>query len=64
MKNADMENAYIENGDMQNAHIENAGMENADMENADKHIKISCMVDGFPCNRFSLPEKFHVSFKY
>ena len=26
--------------------------------------KNSCMVDGLPCNRFGLPEKFHVSFKY
>ena len=22
------------------------------------------MVDGLPCNRFGLPEKFHASFKY
>ena len=35
-----------------------------DMENADKHIKNSCMIDGLPCNRFGLPEKFHVSSKY
>ena len=63
MKNADMENADMENADMENADMENADMENADMENADKHkhIKISCMVDGLPCNRFGLPEKFHVS---
>ena len=26
--------------------------------------KNSCMVDGLPCNRFGLPEKFHISFKY
>ena len=41
-----------------------ADMENADMENADKHVKNSYMVDGLPCNRFGLPEKFHVSLKY
>ena len=44
------------------ADMENADNENADMENADKHIKNPCMVDGLPCNRFGLPEKFHVSF--
>ena len=43
--------------------MENAYMENADMENADKHIKNSCMLDGLPCNRFCLPEKFHVPLK-
>ena len=50
--------------DMENADTENADLENADMENADKHIKNSCIVNGLPCNRFGLPEKFHVSFKY
>ena len=64
MENADMENADMENPGMENADMENADMENADMKNADKHIKNSCMVHGLPCNRFSLPEKFHVSFKY
>ena len=62
MENANMENADMENPDMENAEMENADMENADMKNADKHIKNSCMVDGLPCNRFGLPEKFHVSF--
>ena len=51
-----MENADMEITDMD---MENADMENADMENADKHVKISYMVDGLPCNRFCLPEKFH-----
>ena len=41
-----------------------ADMETADMGNADKHVKNSYMVDGLPCNRFCLPEKFHVSLKY
>ena len=49
---------------MENADMENADMENADMENADKHVKNSYMADGLPCNRFCLPEKFHVSLKY
>ena len=26
--------------------------------------KNSYVVDGLPCNRFDLPEKFHVPFKY
>ena len=64
IENADMENADMENADMENADMENADMENADMENADKHVKNSYMVDGLPCNRFGLPEKFHVSLKY
>ena len=59
-----MENTDMENTDMENTDMENADMENADMENADKHIKKSCMVDGLPCTRFGLPEKFHVSFKF
>ena len=62
MENTDMENADMENADMENANMENADMENADIENADKHVKNSCMVDGSACNRFGLPEKFHVSF--
>ena len=41
-----------------------ADMENADMENADKYINNACMVDGLPCTRFDLPEKFYVSFKF
>ena len=64
MENTGMENADMENTDMENADMENADMENADMENADKHVKNSYMVDGLPCNRFCLPEKFHVSLKY
>ena len=47
-----------------NADMENTDMENADMKNTDKHVKNSYMVDGLPCNRFCLPEKFHVSLKY
>ena len=64
LENADMENANMGNADMENADMENADMENADMENADKHIKNSCMIDDLLCNRFGLPEKFHVSSKY
>ena len=48
--------AYLENAD--------ADMENAEMENADKRIKTSSVVDGLPCNRFGLPDKTPVSFKY
>ena len=54
----------MEKADMENADMKNEDMENAGMENADKHIKNSCMIDGLPCNRFGLPEKFHVSSKY
>ena len=66
LENADteMENADMENADMRNEDMENADMRNEDMENADKHIKNSCMIDGLPCNRFGLPEKFQVSSKY
>ena len=64
MENADMENADMENADMENTDMENTDMENADMENADKHVKNSYMLDGLPCNRFCLPEKFHVSLKH
>jgi hypothetical protein len=44
-----------------------ADVENSGIENADKNKKTLAwyrMVDGLPCNRFGLPEKFHVSFKY
>ena len=44
--------------------MENTGMENPDMENEDKHINNACMVDGLPCTRFGLPEKFYISFKF
>ena len=54
----------MENADTENAGMENADMENADMENVDKYINNVCMVDGLPCTRFGLPEKFYVSFKF
>ena len=62
MENADMENADMENADMENTDMENADMENADMENADKHVKISYMVDGLPCNRFCLDGGWNFSY--